>query len=50
MIRNRLNRRSVKSYEEIHYTCSIRFLDDSEPISVVFQVRETKGLSVSLCQ
>ena len=38
MFKHKFGRKSNKSYEDIHYTCTIRFLDDSEPITVTFQV------------
>ena len=39
MFKGKFGRKSQKSYEDIQYTCTIRFLDDSEPITVTFQVR-----------
>lgn len=36
-------RKGTKSYEDVLYTCTIRFLDDSEPIIVTFQVGVTKN-------
>ena len=38
MFRNRIRKKSTKSYEDIQYSCTVRFLDDSEPISLIFQV------------
>ena len=38
MFKGKFGRKSQKSYEDIQYTCTIRFLDDSEPITVTFQV------------
>ena len=38
MFKNKLVKKSPKTYEDIKYTCSIRFLDDSESITVSFQV------------
>lgn len=42
MFKNKLSKKSNKSYEDIHHTCTIRFLDDSEPLSVSFQ-KDTRG-------
>jgi len=42
MLRGRLGSRKSKSYEDIPYSCTIRFLDDTDPISVTYK-KETKG-------
>ncbi|ELT91322.1 hypothetical protein CAPTEDRAFT_180802 [Capitella teleta] len=42
MLRNKFGKKPNKNYEDIHYSCTIRFLDDSEPLSVTFQ-KDTKG-------
>jgi len=42
MFKNKLVKKSPKTYEDIKYTCSIRFLDDSESLTVSFQ-KEAKG-------
>ncbi|KAI0207138.1 FERM domain-containing protein 5 [Lamellibrachia satsuma] len=53
MFRNRFRRKKSqpKCYEDIHHSCTVRFLDDSEPITVTFQ-KETKGqwLLQHVCQ
>lgn len=34
--------RKDKTVEDIHYVCQVRFLDDSEPLSITYQ-KDTKG-------
>ena len=38
MFKRTLNQKRNKSYEDIHYSCTVRFLDDSEPLSLTYQV------------
>ncbi|XP_064619236.1 FERM domain-containing protein 5-like isoform X15 [Lineus longissimus] len=42
MLRKRNNTKSGKKDDIVEYTCTIRFLDDSDPMQVTFQ-KETKG-------
>ena len=39
MFKHKFGKKRNKNYEDIHFTCTIRFLDDSEPITVTFQVK-----------
>ena len=45
MFRNRFRRKKSepKCYEDIHHSCTVRFLDDSQPITVTFQVSRCDG-------
>jgi len=34
----RTSRRSLSGCEDIHHSCTVRFLDETEPLTVTFQV------------
>lgn len=42
MLRNRLGKKFNTNQSDVIFSCTIRFLDDSEPVSVTFQ-KDTKG-------
>ena len=50
MFRNRFRRKKSepKCYEDIHHSCTVRFLDDSQPITVTFQVSRGEGRHLHL--
>ena len=38
MLRNKLGKGAIMSQDSKQYSCIIRFLDDSEPLTVTYQV------------
>lgn len=38
MFKNKFRLKKSKAFEDIHYSCSVQFLDDSPPLSVTYQV------------
>jgi len=39
----RTSRRAVSGCEDIHHSCTVRFLDETEPLTVTFQVINKNG-------
>ena len=45
MLKNKiLGRKAISGFQEIKHSCTVRFLDDTEPITISFQVRSNGGV------
>jgi len=47
MLRNKLVKGAIMSHDNKQFSCIIRFLDDSEPLTVTYQVNNAQMLGRS---